>query len=98
MSPVSTVMRSASSFITGNAPGSPRQTGQVCVFGSAPNSTGEPQNILDRVLSCTCTSRPSVAMYFILNFSHDGHQGSQRKIWRIIRIQMTVDYALNPVL
>src|SRR5438270_5891242 len=65
MRPVSTVMRSASWFITGNAPGKPRQTGQVCVFGSAPNSTGEAQNIFERVLSWTCTSRPMVARYFM---------------------------------
>ena len=25
-------------------------------------------------------------------------QGSQRNLWRIFRVQMTVDYALNPVL
>src|SRR4030095_13447227 len=61
-------MRNASRFITGNAPGNPRQTGQVCVFGSAPNSTGEAQNILDRVLSCTCTSRTIVATYEIADF------------------------------
>src|SRR5215469_10150433 len=65
MSPVSTVIRNASWFITGRAPGRPRQTGQVCVFGSAPNSTGEAQNILERVLSWTCTSKPMVAMCFI---------------------------------
>src|SRR5207249_10348285 len=65
MRPVSAVMRSASRFITGNAPGKPRQTGQVCVFGSAPNSTGEAQNIFERVLSWTCTSRPMVARYFM---------------------------------
>jgi hypothetical protein len=40
----------------------------VCVFGSAPNSSGEAQNILDRVLSCTCTSNPIVAMYEIADF------------------------------
>jgi hypothetical protein len=44
---------------TGSAPGSPRQTGQTWVFGSAPNAVGQPQNILVAVLSSTCTSRPS---------------------------------------
>jgi len=58
-------MRSASWFITGNAPGNPRQTGQVCVFGSAPNSTGHAQNIFERVFSWTCTSRPTAATYSI---------------------------------
>ena len=53
MSPVTTVIRSASWFITGNAPGKPRQTGQVWVFGAAPNSTGHVQNIFERVFSWT---------------------------------------------
>jgi hypothetical protein len=38
------------------------------VFGSAPNSTGEAQNILERVLSCTCTSNPIEATYEIADF------------------------------
>ena len=62
---MSAVIFSASSFITGSAPGKPRHTGQVCVFGAAPYSTGQPQNILLRVLSCTWTSRPMVGMYEI---------------------------------
>ena len=37
----------AFALATGNAPGRPRQTGQVCVFGSAPNSVEQPQNIFD---------------------------------------------------
>jgi hypothetical protein len=51
--------------MTGNAPGNPRQTGQVCVFGGAPNSTGHAQNIFERVFNWTCTSSPIVLMYFI---------------------------------
>src|SRR5438128_6063501 len=51
--------------MTGNAPGKPRHVGQVCVFGSAPNSTGQAQNIFDRVLSWTCTSRPMVTKYIL---------------------------------
>jgi hypothetical protein len=38
----------------------------VCEFGSAPNSTGEAQNIFERVFNWTCTSRPMVARYFTL--------------------------------
>ena len=53
---------SASSFMTGKAPGSPRQVGHVWVFGVAPYSTGQAQNILLRVFSCTWTSSPMVAM------------------------------------
>src|SRR3954452_5442481 len=49
----------AASLRTGSAPGRPRQTGHTWVLGSAPNSVGQPQNILVAVLSSTCTSRPS---------------------------------------
>src|SRR5437762_11675267 len=76
ISPVRTVRRNASSFITGKAPGSPRQIGQVWEFGSAPNSTGQAQNIFDRVFNCACTSRPIVVRYFIPSVpSHKVHQG-----------------------
>ncbi len=68
MRPVSSVRRSASWFITGSAPGRPRQIGHVCVFGCAPNSTGQAQNIFERVLSWTCTSSPIVAIYRIADF------------------------------
>ena len=49
----------AFALTTGSAPGRPRHTGQVWVFGSAPNSVEQPQNIFDFVLSSTCTSSPS---------------------------------------
>jgi hypothetical protein len=48
----------ACALTTGSAPGSPRQTGQVCVFGSAPKVVSQPQNILLAVPSSTCVSRP----------------------------------------
>ena len=44
---------------TGIDPGRPRQVGQVCVLGSAPNSVGQPQNIFEAVFSSTWTSSPS---------------------------------------
>ena len=47
-------------FTTGSEPGRPRHVGQTCVFGSAPNSVGQPQNILVFVSSSTCTSSPSI--------------------------------------
>src|SRR6478735_749752 len=50
-------------FTTGIAPGRPRQVGQTCVLGSAPNSVGHPQNIFEAVLSSTWTSRPSAGSY-----------------------------------
>ena len=43
----------AFALTTGSAPGRPRHTGQVWVFGSAPNSVEQPQNIFDFVLSST---------------------------------------------
>src|SRR5713226_2514252 len=46
---------------TGSAPGYPRQTGQTCVFGGAPNVVGQAQKIFERVRSRACTSRPMTA-------------------------------------
>jgi len=48
----------AARLTTGSEPGRPRQTGHTCVFGSAPNVVGEPQNIFDAVPSSTWVSRP----------------------------------------
>ena len=45
-------------FITGSAPGNPRQTGHVCVFSPAPNPAGQRQNIFVRVFSWTWISSP----------------------------------------
>ena len=41
-----TISSIAFAFGTGSAPGMPRQTGQIFVFGSPPNSLRQPQNIL----------------------------------------------------
>ncbi len=49
----------ATRLITGIAPGRARQVGHTWVFGSAPNSVRQPQNIFVAVPSSTCTSRPS---------------------------------------
>ena len=56
--PMRIVDSMATAFATGSAPGSPRHTGQMCVFGSAPNSVEQPQNIFDAVPSSTCVSSP----------------------------------------
>ena len=40
-------------FATGKEPGKPKQVGQVCVFGSAPNSVEQPQNIFELVDNST---------------------------------------------
>src|ERR687886_2880212 len=58
-SPIRTALSRARWFSTGREPGSPRQTGHTWLLGSAPNSVGQPQNILVAVLSSTCTSSPS---------------------------------------
>src|SRR5687768_16289433 len=50
-------------FITGNEPGMPMHTGQVWVFGSAPNRVLQRQNSLLSVASWTCTSRPMTVVY-----------------------------------
>ena len=41
----------------------PRQTGQMCVLGRAPNAVEQPQKILVSVRSCAWTSRPMTASY-----------------------------------
>jgi hypothetical protein len=53
-------------FSVGKEPGRPKQTGQVCEFGGAPNSVEQEQKSFDSVLSCTCTSNPILTMKFIL--------------------------------
>jgi hypothetical protein len=58
-SPIRIADSIAVAFTTGSEPGRPRQTSQTWVFGSAPNSVEQPQNIFDAVLSSTCTSSPS---------------------------------------
>src|SRR5262249_26184504 len=51
----------ASRLSTGSAPGRPRHTGQVLLFGSCPNSVEQAQKIFESVLSCAWTSRPMTA-------------------------------------
>src|SRR5579859_3057401 len=48
----------ARALTTGSAPGSPRQTAQVCVLGGSPKDSSQPQNIFVRVFSWTWISRP----------------------------------------
>jgi hypothetical protein len=40
----------------------PMHTGQVCVFGAAPNRVLHPQNSLLAVANCTWTSRPMIVV------------------------------------
>ena len=61
--PARTASSMACRFGTGSAPGMPRHTGHTFVFGGAPNDVEHPQNILVRVASCACTSRPITASY-----------------------------------
>src|SRR5438552_15242418 len=60
-----TAIITASRFKTGRAPGNPKQTGHVLVFGGAPNCVEQEQKILDWVSSCACTSRPITVSYSI---------------------------------
>src|SRR5438094_2350395 len=62
-SAVRTTCSTAARLATGRLPGSPRQTGQHCVFGGAPNSVLQPQNILLAVSSSACTSMPTTGSY-----------------------------------
>ena len=56
--PILIVYSIAIRFTTGSEPGRPRQTGQTWLFGSAPKTVVQPQNILVLVPSSTCVSRP----------------------------------------
>ena len=50
--------------MTGSAPGRPRQTGQVWLFGRAPSyAVEQAQNIFDSVRSWQWTSTPMTASY-----------------------------------
>ena len=60
----------AFSFTTGSAPGKPKQTGQVWVFGSAPKIVLQPQNIFEAVPNSTWTSKPSTGSYFSITSSY----------------------------
>src|SRR3954447_20670415 len=71
--PALMAISTAARLSAGNAPGSPRQTGQTCVFGAAPNSVEQAQKIFDRVRSCACTSSPITGS----NASGIGHQRRQ---------------------
>src|SRR5215212_11772087 len=71
-SPIRIADSIALALTTGSDPGRPRQTGQVWVLGSAPKAVEQPQNILDAVLSSTCTSRPSTGSNEATAASYDG--------------------------
>src|SRR5271165_31444 len=62
----STANSTACLLSTGSAPGSPRQTGQMFVFGGAPNFAEQPQNAFVLVSSCTWTSSPITGSYLVI--------------------------------
>ena len=57
-SPALTAYSTTFSFNTGSAPGIAIHTGHTCVFGSAPNSVEQLQNIFVFVESSACISSP----------------------------------------
>ena len=59
--PSRTAASTAARLVTGSAPGRPRQTGHTFELAAAPNSAGQPQNILLRVLSWMWHSSPITA-------------------------------------
>src|SRR5271154_5349340 len=61
----STANSTARLLSTGSAPGSPRQTGQMLVFGGAPNFAEQLQKAFVRVSSCTWTSSPITGSYLV---------------------------------
>ena len=64
----------ARSFTTGSEPGRPRQTGQVWVFGSAPNVVMQPQNILVTRAELDVRLEPEDRLVLLQRlFVRDGH-------------------------
>src|SRR5262245_42804318 len=49
--------------MVGSVPGCPRQTGQVCTFGSSPKESSQPQNIFVLVESWTWIPSPITGSY-----------------------------------
>src|ERR1700722_12237119 len=62
-SPILIVYSIADRFVTGSEPGRPRHTGHTALFGGAPKTVGQPQNIFVVVPSSTCVSRPITGSY-----------------------------------
>src|SRR5689334_6022343 len=84
-------MRTASWFRTGSAPGRPRQTAQVWMFGGSPKLVTQPQNALVRVSSCACTSRPMTDSYSVLMLAGDA------RVCRIAGLVARIGCLLRPV-
>src|SRR5208282_3141967 len=63
----STANSTAFLFNTGNAPGSPRQTGHTFVFGGSPKRVEQEQKIFEAVSSCTWTSSPMTGSYLAMS-------------------------------
>src|SRR5258708_19975631 len=72
----------AALLITGSEPGRPRQTGQVCEFGSAPKTVGQPQNIFDAVASSTWVSSPITGSYLVTASSN----GTSSALIAVVRV------------
>ena len=62
-SPIRAAYSTARPLATGSDPGSPRQTGQTWVLGSAPKTVGQAQNILVMVPSSQWVSMPMTVSY-----------------------------------
>src|SRR5699024_9313623 len=56
----------AARFTLGKVPGRPKSMRLAWLLGSAPKAVLEPENILEAVVSCTCTSRPITVSHSII--------------------------------
>src|SRR5207253_10122863 len=81
--PALIAISTAALFSAGKAPGSPRQTGQTCVLGGAPNCVEQPQKIFDRVSSCAWTSRPMTGSKSATGMSAALQHRRQRAVGRL---------------
>src|SRR5205823_14122260 len=81
--PALIAISTAPRFSAGSAPGSPRQTGQTCVLGGAPNCVEQPQKIFDRVRSWAWTSRPMTGSKSATGMSAALQRRGQRGVGRL---------------
>ncbi len=71
----STANSTALRFSTGSAPGSPRQVGQICVFGSPPYLFTQPQNAFDSVKKLNMDLQPDHRLVLGKNFGRKRSRG-----------------------
>src|SRR5438270_13174273 len=89
--PALIAISTAALFSAGKAPGNPRQVGQTCVFGGAPNCVEQPQKIFVFVRSCAWTSRPITGSQSATARLHRPREAEQRLLVEGLADQLHAD-------